>query len=132
MAICRLGRTYEAIEMMFKHILLATSAVALMALASVSFAQPNRDAAAGSEKRNQRPADQGKGGQANPQAQGRPQRHAAPQAQARPQRQAMPQTQANPQAQGRPQRQAAPQALARPNVGMPVPNQTTRATTAPS
>ena len=108
--------------MMIKHFLLATSAIVLLVLPNVSFAQPGHDTAAGSDKKNERPVDQGRSGPANPQAQARPQRQAAPQAQAnpqaqaRPQRQAAPQAPANPQVQARPQRQASPQAQANPQV----------------
>jgi Ni/Co efflux regulator RcnB len=78
--------------LMFKRLLLATSAVVLLAFPNVSFAQPN-GGTAGPDKKNERPADQGRGSQAVPQ------RQAAPQAQARPQRQAAPQAQARPQNQ---------------------------------
>ena len=102
--------------MVFKRWLFAASALVLLALPTVGFAQPP----AGPDQRGAPPARGGPAGpqgQAGPRGQGAPQARggpAGPQSQAGPRGQAAPQRQAGPRGQAGPQTQASPRAQAGP------------------
>lgn len=101
--------------MMFKQALLATAAVVLLAVPSVSLAQNNQGNPAEPEKKGEHPAEQGKGEQGKPQGQPHPQGQPGPQGHAQPQGQPGPQGQPHPQPQARHQAPPPPQGQPHPN-----------------